>query len=599
MTDSSKKLIDLEKLSLPLPDRFGKALKSKSEKWLGVSTLNQYYRELKIEENFYHSTLKKLNIRFEIDSLELIPEKGGLVIMANHPFGAVEGVILGAWLSRIRPDFKFIGNGLLQMIQEMKDDVIAVNPFGQKSSIGSNAAGLREAIRWAREGHVLVIFPAGEVSSLQCRHLKVEDPKWSKHIGWLVEKTEASVLPLFFKSRNSNLFQGLGLIHPILRTMMLPRELLNKSGQCIQAQAGRLIHHKNYRSFKDAQVLIDYFRHQTYALSRNHDQVDSKKAVFSQVFQEDVVAPRSAELLMREIKSLNEEQKLLERGKFVVYAAKSEIIPETMHEIGRLREVTFRAAGEGTGKSIDLDKYDDYYVQLFLWDKETNQLVGAYRIGHTKEILEKYGPQGMYSSSLFKIKKKYWTTLSDGMEMGRSFIRQEYQRSPMCLPLLWHGICQHLLRNQPYHSLYGCVSICSEYQKSSVDLMIDYLKKFRPAPQEVSQVKPRVKHVQRQRHLRHWLEGLDPSNMNPEQLSQMISMLEPDGKGIPVLLRHYLKAGSKILCFNVDPDFSDVVDGLIYVDLLKTDSKLIGNFMKQSEAQQLKKLKSDDERSLA
>jgi putative hemolysin len=274
-------------------------------------------------------------------------------------------------------------------------------------------------------------------------------------------------------------------------------------------------------------------------------------------------------------------------------------IPEIMYEIGRLRETTFRAAGEGTGKATDIDQYDPYYTQLFLWDQDAQRLVGAYRLGHTREILEKHGSQGMYSSSLFKIKKQHWENLSSGLEMGRSFIRQEYQRSPMCLPLLWHGICKYLIRYPEYHSLYGCVSICSEYQKSSVDLMIDYLKKFRPAPENVSEVKPRTKHRQRQRHLRTWLKDLDPSNMNPDQLSQMISMLEPDGKGIPVLLRHYLKAGSKILCFNVDPDFSDVVDALIIVNLYETDSKLIASFLKRSEAEKLVKPEGDEGRSLA
>jgi len=596
---NKKLLIDLSQVRLSLPHKLNCAVMNVAGAGLGVNKLNRHYNELVIEDNFYASTLKKLGIGFNIQGAEEIPKEGGCIILANHPFGAVEGVILGAFLSKLRSDFKFMGNGLLQMIQEMREDVIAVNPFGSKASVSGNAGGLREAIRWVKEGHVLVIFPAGEVSSLRLRHFKIEDPKWSKHIGWVAEKAGAPVLPLFFQGRNSWSFQTMGLVHPVLRTIMLPRELLNKSGQVLQARVGRLIRPKHFAEFKDAQTLTDYFRHQTYALSTAFkNKVQPSELVRVHKFQAITTGP-SREELTKEIEGLKASALLVQRGRFKVYADSYVNLPFVMREIGRLRELTFRAAGEGTGKSIDLDKYDEYYMQLFLWDCEKQELVGAYRLGHTREILQSRGPQGLYSNSLFKLRSRHWETLSSGIEMGRSFIRAEYQKEPMCLPLLWRGISQYILRFPDYHSLYGCVSICSEYQRSSIDLMIDYLQQFRPAPATVAKVKPRVPHIKKQRHLRKWLKGLDPSKMNPEQLSQMISKLEPDGKGIPVLLRHYLRVGSQILSFNVDRDFSDVVDALILLDLTKTESKLIERFMNKDEAIQISKQSESDDRSLA
>lgn len=599
MSEKSNYLINLDQVKLPLPDFMAKSVMNTAKSVLGVDTLNKYYSELQVEGDFYSSTLNKLNINYEVNDAEEIPKEGGLVILANHPFGAVEGVLLGAWLSKVRPDFKFVGNGLLQMIDEMKKDVIGVNPFGNKSSVGGNAGGLRESIRWVKEGHVLVIFPAGEVSSFKLNHMKVEDPKWSKHIGWLIEKTEAPVLPVFFEGRNSFFFQSLGLVHPFLRTLLLPKELLNKSGQSLSIQIGKLIAPKTYNVFKDPQHLINYFRHQIYSLARKKESAVKEKINIDETSFEPIVEAVPQDELIKEVHQLDESYLMVKRGKYRVFAAKSERIPVVLKEIGRLREVTFRAAGEGTGKSIDIDKYDPYYTQLFLWNDEANHIVGAYRLGHTHEILEEHGSQGLYSSSLFKIKNKHWDALRTGLEMGRSFIREEEQKGPMCLPLLWQGICQYLLRNPGYYGLYGCVSICSEYQRSSIDLMIDYLKKFRPAPKQVDNVKARSPHVKKHNHLRSWLEGLDPTKMNPEQLSQMISKLEPDGKGIPVLLKHYLKVGSRILCFNVDKDFADVVDALVIVDLRKTDSKLVERFLGRDGAAKFNKANDDTDRNLA
>jgi len=123
-----------------------------------------------------------------------------------------------------------------------------------------------------------------------------------------------------------------------------------------------------------------------------------------------------------------------------------------LQEIGRLRELTFRAAGEGSGKTSDIDLFDAYYLHLFLWDREANAIVGAYRMGLADEIIMRYGKRGLYTQSLFRYGTRFLQTLNPAIELGRSFVRLEYQRSFSPLLLLWRGIGQFILRSPHYAS---------------------------------------------------------------------------------------------------------------------------------------------------
>lgn len=530
---------------------------------------------------FYLSCLETLNLELLMDDNDLakIPVKGPLVVVANHPFGGLEGVILAYLLKKVRPDVRVMGNYLLGFIKEMRPDLISVDPFG--SGTRQNVRPIREAIQWVSSGGALLVFPAGEVSSLSLRKRRVLDPAWSSHVARILRRTQASVVNVYFSGRNSNLFQAIGLIHPRLRTALLPREMMNKAGRQIRLCIGRPIVWKRLERFDSDASITDYLRLCTYFL-RNRPEMQKPPRLKwrfrrkKTAIQVDVVEASSQDLLVQELGSLPGDAMLVEQGDFAVYHAPFQLIPNIMNEIGRLREVTFRNAQEGTGNAIDLDKYDEYYMHLFLWSKSNNEIVGAYRLGQTDKIIQEYGAEGLYSNTLFRYKPSFIEHLGCALEMGRSFIRQEYQRKPQALPLLWRGIGEYLVRHPRYSIMFGPVSIGQDYQEFSKGLMIEFLKKNHLDSDLSRFVKART--PVKVKLSRGDKQVFSSCVKDIDDISMMISDIEKDGRGIPILLRHYLKLSGTLISFNLDREFSDAIDGLILVDLRRTEPKLLKRF---------------------
>lgn len=285
-------------------------------------------------------------------------------------------------------------------------------------------------------------------------------------------------------------------------------------------------------------------------------------------------APRAT--LEAEIGALPPDQRLVERGRFHVYCARAGQIPRTLQEIGRLRELTFRAVGEGTGRGTDVDLFDAFYLHLFVWDAHAGSLVGAYRLGLVDEILARHGKRGLYTHSLFKYRTRMLESLSPAIELGRSFVRVEYQRSFAPLLLLWAGIGRFIERSPRYAVLFGPVSISARYAPASRRLIVEYLSAHRADTGLAREVRPR-------RPFRAGVSAPAPNASaapgSVEELSRRIAEIEPDGKGVPVLLRHYLELGGRLLGFNLDPDFSDTLDGLIMVDLREVEEAVMVRYM--------------------
>jgi hypothetical protein len=302
-------------------------------------------------------------------------------------------------------------------------------------------------------------------------------------------------------------------------------------------------------------------------------------------------------LLTAEIECLPAGQTLASVGDMSVVFARAEQIPWTLRELGRLREITFRAVGEGTGSDSDIDRYDRDYVHLIAWHRTRSEVVGAYRIGHVDRIVAERGKRGLYTHSLFAYGEPFLRSLGPALELGRSFVSAAYQKDFGALLLLWKGIAQYVACNPRYHVLFGPVSISREYRPASHALLIDFLRRHCFDAQLAKLIKPR--RAFRRTHSLAALGGDLARLADLDDVSQLLEEIEPDGKGAPVLLRQYLKLGGRLACFNVDESFSGVVDGLIVVDLLRTVPKVLHKYMGREQAAAFIQYTREQPRTLA
>ncbi|MGC6423897.1 MAG: lysophospholipid acyltransferase family protein [Lentimonas sp.] len=560
---------------------------------LSIGGVNDIYERVhrqltdtEYDPKFFMKTLQVMRVDFELDaeSFDRIPKEGPLLVVANHPFGGVDGVVLGALLQSVREDTKLMGNYLLGKMEGIRGNIIEVDPFQTEASKRSNLVGMRTALQWLREGGCLGAFPAGEVSSFKPKTGAVLDSPWTDHIAALAKRTQTPILPVYFEGRNSLFFQAMGLIHPRLRTALLAREFCRAKNSRIKLRVGKLIKPDRIERFETTAAATEYLRLQTYSLRDSPESQKPQRKLrlpFRSSSNKSLAPLAHAQLkhhLRAEVEALHEDQILVEHGEFLVCCAKAAEIPKLLLEIGRLREETFRAVEEGTGFARDLDEFDDYYLHLFMWDKSSDEIVGAYRIGVADEIVKDKGKQGLYTATLFKYRSEFLERLGPALELGRSFICLKYQRKHATLALIWRAIGAFVVRNPEYKTLFGPVSITDAYHRISKDLMVHFFRehnfdedmgqlvKARKAPKA-----PNTKHGIS-------LKSIGESILSVDAVSAIISGFEDDSKGIPILLKHYLKLSGVLLSFNVDPAFSDVIDGLILVDLTKTDPKVLQRY---------------------
>ena len=557
------------------------------ERMLGIDKINAVYAHgagQVTPRDFIGKCLEYLQIRPKVSAEDLsrIPKTGPIVVVSNHPFGAIDGLILGWILQQVRPDVKIMVNYLLHRIPQLRDLFIFVDPFGGENAAAKNLGPMRDSLRWVKNGGMLAAFPAGEVAHLNLKDREITDPEWNPTIAKIVRRTGAAVLPVYFDGHNSRLFQVLGLVHPRLRTAMLPRAVFDKQGQEIEMRIGNILPSKKLAEFESDEQVLAYLRRRTFLLQHRPTATPRTKRLGNgkvvPAVQAPIVGPVEPSIIADELSGLSPENLLVEHEDFRVYHARSRQIPQTMHEIGRLREITFRATGEGSGRSIDLDRFDETYIQLFIWHATKQQIVGAYRLGQTDVILPTQGRAGLYTSTLFDYKQELLAQLGPALEMGRSFVRQEFQRSFSPLLLLWRGIGRFCVQNPRYKNLFGPVSISNTYQSVSRQLMVQFLKAHHQFSGLADLVRPR--NPFREERVSGWdAASVKTMVRESDDLSEIVSELEPDQKGIPVLLKQYLKMGAKMLAFNLDPDFSDVVDGLIVVDLTRTVPRVLERYM--------------------
>ena len=439
------------------------------------------------------------------------------------------------------------------------------------SGAARSVSGIKEALGHIEAGKPLGLFPAGEVATWQkkkdrtsvqgCR--VVEDKPWAENMMKLVLNSGLPVVPIYFDGSNSRTFHILGRIHPILRTLRLVREMTGAKGKHIKVRIGQAIPAAQIRAF-DAQALGKYLRSRCYALEAQCLPDFSGKR--EQGNMEAIIAPVDPELVRSQMAALD-HRILFETGDFRAYLLDAADAPDAMRELYRLREATFRAVGEGTGKSIDTDPYDNYYRHLVLWNVPNGEITGAYRMGFGPDISASHGGvPGFYTSTLLHFGPDAEPILSHAVELGRSFVREEYQRDVLPLKLLLAGLCVGITEDPAVECCVGLVTISAAMPDFYKSLIVHFLKRDFQMENAAGFAASRTPFK------------ADYLRVDPDQLLQvpekdidafdrLLSAISDGKYRIPVLVRKYFSCGAKVSCVNVDPDFSDSVDSMIVLRL--------------------------------
>lgn len=544
-------------------------------KVLKISKLNKIYDRNKHLEDveFLNAILDEFQIEFEIDPEELkrLPKKGPYITISNHPLGGIDGILLLKLMREIDPDYRIIANFLLHRIEPLKPYIMPVNPFDNHKDSKSSVLGLKETLRHLSDGKPLGIFPAGEVSNFE-EDDKIVDKPWEEGALKLIKKAQVPVVPIYFHAKNSQLFYLLSKISPTLQTAKLPSELLTQKDRVIRIRIGKPIPVTEQNEHADTLDNFGKFLRQKTYLLANTTKDDKKNFIKMPSFKlpapppEEIERPVLQDLMIKEVEALRDSKtdRLLQSKNYEVFFATADKIPNVLKEIGRLREITFRAIGEGTNKSIDLDQYDTYYHHMFLWDNEANCVVGAYRMGLGKDIYAKHGINGFYLTELFKFEPELYSMMEQSIEMGRAFIIGEYQQKPMPLFLLWKGIIHITLRYPEHKYLTGGVSISNQFSDFSKSLMIEFMKSHFYDPYVAQYIQPKMEYKVKLKDAdKDFVFNEAEADLN--KFDKLIEEVEPGGLRLPVLIKKYIKQNARVVAFNVDPLFNNSVDGLMFI----------------------------------
>lgn len=549
--------------------------------------LNKIYEDIASKEGieFIDEIIRLLEFKIEIDENELkrIPSKGPLIVVANHPLGGFDGLLLIKYLSLVRSDVKVVGNFLLKKIDPVSEYFISDNPFEKaaKGEAEPDNKGVINVIDHLKNDGLLCLFPAGDLSTYGTFDT-ITDQVWQFPMVKFVKKARVPVVPVHFQGTNSRLFHLFAKIHPSLRQVRLPSELLSKRHKTVKVRIGNPIKVEEQEKFVDIFQFGRFLRAKTYSMETNLE----VRRFFNYNLKprykpEEIIAPVPKEKILEEIQTIREEYTLFNLKNYTAFCAPSREIPNILNEIGRLREITFREVGEGTNRSIDIDEFDLYYNQMFIWDEVEERIVGAYRIGKGSDILKQYGKRGFYLHSLFRISKKFKPILEESLELGRSFVIKDYQRKPMPLFLLWKGILYFLLKNPEYRYLIGPVSISNNYSRISKDLIIRFIMRNHLNWKMAGYVKPRnaYKFKSDNQDINILMDNME-HDIN--RLDKTIGDLDELNSGLPVLLKKYIKLNAKIIAFNVDPKFNNCLDGLIVLDVYDVPKNTIESLSKEA-----------------
>jgi putative hemolysin len=501
--------------------------------------------------------------------------------VSNHPFRGIDSMILYKIISEQRKDFKILASYLLHQIEPLREIVIPVNTH-ETTFDKSSYTGIKQAIYHLECGNSIGIFPTGEALTPIESSRVMLDNIWQPAAVKFLKNSHVPLIPVYFHGTNSRLIHIMGKLHPLLRQTKLPSELRHRSNKNISVRIGSPITVKEQAEFEDLSHFGRYLRARVYSLGSALDvKRFSFKKQISKILKVIPVAEQApVNIIREEFERIRPEFELFSSKNYSVICAPADRIPLIFNEIGRLRELTFRKVGEGTNKRIDIDEYDFYFNHLFIWDTDTCKIVGSYRIGKGKEIISVYGIKGFYINSLFRLKNSFQPVLSLSLELGRSFIAQEYQKKTIPLFLLWKGIMVFLLKNPEYRYLIGPVSISNDFSKFSKSLIVEFIRKYFTDDKYSGYVVPRKDFIVKPDKAIDRNIFIDTSESDIHRIEKIIIDIEP-GYRLPVLLKKYLEINGRIIGFNIDPKFNYCLDGLLILDLYNIPREFIQGLSRQ------------------
>jgi putative hemolysin len=504
--------------------------------------------------SFLERVLEHFRIGYRISNRdrENIPTTGRVVIVANHPLGALDALALIQLVGEVRHDIKIVVNELLTQLEPLRGLLLPVDNL--------NGASRKEQIRAVHEALVaeraVIIFPAGEVSRLRLNGIR--DGRWNSGFLRFAQRANAPVLPVYIEARNSSLFYGTSLLYKPLSALLLVQEMFFQHARIINIRVGEIIPITSLTRQEIAnRTLVKMVKRHLYRVGKD------KSGIFAT--ERAIAHPQPRQQLKAELKqALHLGTTRDEKAIYLFdYAPDSPV----MKEIGSLRELSFRKVGEGTGNRRDLDRYDRSYRHLVLWDNDALEIVGSYRIAETADIVARAGLDGLYTYNLFELGEGFDPCRENALELGRSFVQPRYWGSH-ALDYLWQGIGAYLRVNSHIRYLYGPVSISDSYPKAARDALVHYYRQHyglhRPA------VRARLPY-ELDEEARADCQALMPGHCAVEDFRVLRQYLQQFGLSVPTLYKQYTElckaGGVQFLGFNVDPEFSNCIDGLICVDL--------------------------------
>ncbi|MGB0986132.1 MAG: GNAT family N-acyltransferase [Pseudoalteromonas spongiae] len=510
--------------------------------------------------DFVEKVLEYFHISYSVrdSERENIPATGGVVIVANHPVGSIDGLALIKMVADIRPDVKVVANSLLTTIKPLNNLLLPVNNFNGKTP----KENLKAIHQHLFNNGALIVFPAGEVSRIH--PTGVRDPKW--HSGFLRFATaaKAPIVPVYIHAKNSTAFYGISMMYKPASTLMLVNEMFKQQQKDMPMRIGKQISFASYNSMPlDLKTKTKLVKKHLYRLKNN------KADIFQTT---SAIAPNESRKVLH--KAIKQCEFLGEtHDNKAIYLHRAADNDPILREIGVLREVAFRMVGEGSNLRRDIDKFDQHYLHLILWDKDELEIVGAYRLADTAKIIAEQGKQALYAHSLFAFSEDMAPYLAQGLELGRSFVQPKYwgKRS---LDYLWFGIGAFLKKYPLYRYLFGPVTISNALPQSAKELLVYFYQLYFSGERTLAPSRSPFTINQEQMIT---LQLQFAGNDYKADFAKLKHLMANMGTSIPTLYKQYSelteKGGVQFVDFGVDKDFSDCIDGLVLLDITKLKAK--------------------------